>query len=163
MFSLHLNAKGSCYSSFGVIAPPNPKVARLMNQAMKHHWSFKELIGFAKEIRHERALSIEMINTGYDLLVKAKRSSEALEKSFSILLKNKNGQWLMGGVVHGSKAHQKSNEYLAEIISLYQKLTEALQFYINNYSKNQQINYKDIDFLVMEIMELSERAHRLHK
>ena len=160
--SVHLYAL-DCSSSFSVKTPPNQKVARLMNQAMKHHWSFKELIGFSREQRSEEKMTKESAKLGYELLIKAQKSSEALIKAFTLILENKDGTWTMGGIIPGSEQHKQSNKVVAEIVDLYKKLNEVIKLDIKNYIKDQKISYRDIDFLVMEIMDLSEQGHRLHK
>lgn len=153
----------NCNSTFDVKTPPNQKVARLMNQVMKHHWSFKELIGFSREQIYEKQMSKTTAEFGYELLLKAQKSSEALVKAFTLILENKDGSWTMGGIVKGSEQHKKSNEVVAEIVQLYKNLYEVITQDIKSYKKNQKISYRDIDFLVMEIMDLSEQGHRLHK
>lgn len=153
----------NCSSNFGVKTPPNQKVARLMNQAMKHHWSFKELIGFSREQMYEKQNSNKSAEIGLELLYKAQKSSEALVKAFTLILENKDGSWTMGGIVKGSEQHQKSNEIIAEIVQLYKKLNEVISLDIKNYKKKKMISYRDIDFIVMDIMDLSEQGHRLHK
>lgn len=160
--SVHLHAL-DCSSNFAVKTPPNQKVARLMNQVMKHHWSFKELIGFSREQKFEEKMTQDSANLGLDLLLKAQKSSQALIKAFNLILENKDGTWTMGGIVPGSEQHKRSNEVVAEIVNLYKNLHEVISQDINNYKKNQKISYRDIDFLVMEIMDLSEQGHRLHK
>ncbi|MCH2533392.1 MAG: hypothetical protein MK008_03005 [Bdellovibrionales bacterium] len=153
----------NCSSSFDIKTPPNQKVARLMNQVMKHHWAFKELIGFSREQIYEKQMSKKSAELGYELLLRAEKSSQAIIKAFTLILENKDGSWTMGGIIKGSEQHKKSNEAVAEIVHLYKNLHEVITQDIKAYKKNQKISYRDIDFLVMEIMDLSEQGHRLHK
>lgn len=153
----------NCKSSFGVASPPNQKVARLMNQVMKHHWSFKELISAGKELETIKKPSRIELKKSYDALLTAEKSSVAIIKAFTLILENKDGSWLMGGIVPDSKSHMKSNQIVAEIIEMYSRLHATIEKNIANFTKQKIINYREVDNVVMEIMDLSEQGHRLHK